>query len=359
MRLIDRYVLRELMVPFGIGIAIGVLLLIGTLLFNCADLIINKGIPLLLVLKLIFLKVPAFAVIAFPMAMAFASALAINRLARDSELTPMRLSGVPFRRIVRAILLAGVAASLLSYLTAEKVAPWANERANRILRQMWMQSVAPTAQPNVFLKSDSYTFYIGWLEKVRKDYYLLRTVLVYDTRLPGFPVWYTAREATTTRRFWVLRDVVRRDIGADGMTVHETHLPELTIDLAKDVDFIGGLKTPEEMPADELATQIRLMKSTGASNMARAYEVDWHFRFSLPLACLVFGLIGAPVSFRFSRGGTWVGVLVSIVICFFYWNVFILSKLLGTNGVLPAWVAAWMQNAAFGSAALLLLWRSG
>ncbi|MBI2201764.1 MAG: LptF/LptG family permease, partial [Armatimonadetes bacterium] len=179
-------------------------------------------------------------------------------------------------------------------LMAERAAPWANERANQIIRQMWMQSVVPTAQPNVFLKSDDYTFYIGWLDKVGSDRYLLRNVLVYDTRREGFPAWYTAREATTTRRFWVLRDVVRRDIGKDGMSVHETRLPELSIDLEKDVDFIGGAKTPEEMTADELMAQIRTMKASGAGNMARAYEVDRQFRFSLPLACLVFGLIGIP-----------------------------------------------------------------
>jgi hypothetical protein len=92
-KLIDRYVLRELLVPFSIGITIGVLLLIGTMLFQFAEMIINKGIPVLLVIKLLLLKAPAFAVIAMPMAMAFTASLAVNRLARDSELTPMRMAG--------------------------------------------------------------------------------------------------------------------------------------------------------------------------------------------------------------------------------------------------------------------------
>jgi lipopolysaccharide export system permease protein len=184
-------------------------------------------------------------------------------------------------------------------------------------------------------------------------------VLVYDTSRGNFPVWYVAREAYTTRRFWSLRDVVRRDISRDGLTVRETYLPELPLDLEKDVDFFASTKAADEMTGGELMAQIRMLTSTGAKNIARSYQVDYHFRFALPLACLIFGLVSAPVSFRFSRGGTFVGVLVSIVIGFLYWNVMILSKVLGANGVLPPVIAAWMQNIIFGAVAAYLVWRTG
>ncbi len=359
MRLIDRYVLRELAVPFCIGIAVGVLLLIGTLLFQFADLIINKGIPVILVVKLLVLKVPSFTVIAMPMAMAFAASLAVNRLARDSEVTAMRMAGLPFRRIVRVLFVAGVLGSALSYVMAEKASPWANAQANLIIRQMWLQSVAPTAQPNVFIHAENYTFYIAWLNKLDSNQFLLKDVLVYDTTRPGYPAWYVAKKAYTTRRRWTLYDVVRRDIGRNGMTVHETYLPRLPIDLEKDVSFIAGSKTSDEMTGDELMQQIRMLTTSGAGNIARSFAVDYHFRFALPLACLVFGLVSAPVSFHFSRGGTFVGVLVSIVIGFMYWNVMILSKVLGANGVLPPIAAAWTQNILFGVVAGYLVWRTG
>lgn len=362
MRLIDRYVIRELGVPFLIGITVGVMLLIGTMLFQFADMIINKGIPVLLVLKLLIFKAPSFAVIAMPMAMAFAAALAINRLARDSEMIPIRMAGVPFWRIVAPICIVGLAGSILSYVMAEHIAPWASGKANHVMRQMMLQSVVPTAQANVFLKTDDnrYTFYIGWLNRLDRNHYLLRNVLVYDLSRGGaYPIWYVAREANTSRRFWQLRDVVRRDIGPDGMTVNETYLPELPLDLDKDVDFFAAQKSSDEMTGGELMEQIRTMVNSGAANLARSYQVDYHFRFALPLACLVFGLLSAPISFRFSRGGTFVGVLVSIAVGFFYWNSMILSKVLGVNGVVPPLAAAWTENILFGGIAAYMIWRTG
>jgi lipopolysaccharide export system permease protein len=358
-KLIDRYVVRELGVPFGIGISVAVMLLIGTLLFNNASEFISRGIPLLLVFKLVLFRAPQFSVIAMPMAMGFAASLAINRLARDSETTPMRMAGVPFRRIVLPLAGVGLVASVSSYLLAEKVAPWANEKGNQIVRQIWMQSAVPTAQPNVFLHAEGYTFYIGWLNKGSNDVFNLRDVLVYDTRRQGYPVWYIAPEATTTRRFWTLRRVVRRDIGKDGLSTVETYLPELTIDLAKDMDFIGGAQTPEEMTGDQLMAQIRMLTQTGASNLARSYAVQYHSRFALPLACLILAVLSAPISLRFSRGGTFVGILVSIIVGFLYWNIMILTKILGENGVLPPVVAAWSMNALFGAAAAIGVWRTG
>lgn len=362
MKRLDRYIIRELALPFCIGITIGVLLLIGTMLFQIADLIIYKRVPVTLVAKFMLLKAPSFAVIAMPMAMAFASSLAINRLARDSELTPVRMAGVSFRRIVAPIFAVGLVGSLFSYVMAEKVAPWANGKGNRIYQQIMLQSVAPTIQPNIFLQTDDrrLTLYIGWLNKIDNDHYLLKNVLVYDTgRGTSFPIWYVAKTAYTTRRFWTLRDVVRRDIGPDGTTVNETYLPELPLDLQKDVNFLVTSKTTDEMTGPELRDQIKQLQGSGQGSVVQAYEVDYHFRFSLPLACLVFGLISAPVSFRFSRGGTFVGVLVSIVIGFLYWNAMILSKLLGAHGVLPPVVAAWAQNVLFGAIAAVFVWRAG
>ena len=57
-------------------------------------------------------------------------------------------------------------------------------------------------------------------------------MLVYA--VAGLSGWYVAPRATT-RRFWTLRRVVRRDIGKDGLSTVETYLPELTIDLKKDM----------------------------------------------------------------------------------------------------------------------------
>jgi lipopolysaccharide export system permease protein len=358
-KLIDRYVVRELGVPFGIGISVAVMLLIGTLLFNNASEFISRGIPLLLVIKLVLYRAPQFSVIAMPMAMGFAASLAINRLARDSEITPMRMAGIPFRRIVLPLAGVGAIASVGSYLLAEKVAPWANEKGNQIVRQIWMQSVVPTIQPNVVFRAEGYTFYVGWLNKASKELFHLREVLVYDTRRPGYPVWYVAPEATTTRRFWTLRRVVRRDIGKDGLSTVETYLPELTIDLKKDMDFIGGVSTPEEMTGEQLMAQIRMLNETGAQNLARTYAVQYHSRFALPLACLILAVLSAPLSLRFSRGGTFVGILVSIIIGFLYWNIMLLTKILGENGVFPPLVAAWSMNALFGVVAAILVWRTG
>ena len=277
--------------------------------------------------------VPKFWVIAMPMAMAFAASLAINRLARDSEITPMRMAGAPFRRIAASIFLAGILGSVVSYLMAEKVAPWAN-KGGQIVRQIWMQQVVPTAQPNVFLHAENYTFYIGWLRKLDGNRFELRNVLVYDTGRSGYPVLYVAPEAITTRRLWTLRRVTRHDLGRDGMTVHQTHLPELTLDLVRDVDFISGATQPDEMSSGELMSQIRMLARTGQGNTVNAYRVTYHFRFALPLACLVFGLLSAPLSLRFSRrhlrgrAGEHYRQLL-------YWNTMILSKVLGENGVLP------------------------
>ncbi len=360
MKLLDRYVLRELGVPFCAGIAIGVLLLVGTLLFTFAGRLLERGVPLALVFQFLIYRAPSLSVMAIPMAMAFAVSLAMNRLGRDSEVTALHMAGISFRRLALPIFAAGLAGSALSLVVAEEVAPRANVRSNAVWQRMWSLQMVPALEPNTVIRAHPYTFYIGRRTQIDRERYRLNEVLIYDSSHQPYPVWYVVPEATTTPRCWILKDVIRRDFGKDGMSVHETYLPELRLDLERDVPLASFSTGRDELPARALLGQSRTLQAAGESAEARRMLVDYHFRFALPLACLVFSLLSAPLSFRFSRGGSFVGVLVSIAVGFLYYNALILTRdVLGYTGALPPVVAAWAQDVLFGTLAVVLVWRSG
>ncbi|MBI3945764.1 MAG: LptF/LptG family permease [Armatimonadetes bacterium] len=359
MRRLDRYILGELGVPLGIGVGIALMLLIGTVLFSYLDEILARRVPVLLVARWMALRLPELLVNALPMAMAFAVALGVNRLAHDSEVTPMRMAGVSFRRIASPLIGASLVASLAAYGLAEKVVPSATCESNRLFMEIWLRSPDPAIQQERFLHVGRYHFYIGEVVKEGRGGFRLQDVLIYESATgSGYPVWYFARSATVGRRRWVLRDVVRRDIGSGGLSVHETRVPELTLDLERDVDLAGDLRDPQELSGPVLRRKAEAFEATGSPELGTRFRMIYHLRLAVPLACLVFGAIAAPVGIRFSRGGTFVGVLVSIAIGFLYWNAMFLARVLGGNGTLPAAVAAWLPNGVGAVAAVWLIGRA-
>ena len=94
MKVLDRYIFFELIGPFLIGVLGFVLVMAVDLLFTMADLIINKGVPLWAVVKLLVYKLPSIMVLTFPVSTLFATAMALvdfPRIARSSRCAPLGL----------------------------------------------------------------------------------------------------------------------------------------------------------------------------------------------------------------------------------------------------------------------------
>lgn len=111
MKILDRYVLREMLGPFFIGIFGFILVLTVDLLFTMADLIINKGVPFWAVLKLMLYKLPSLLVLTFPVSTLFGTAMALGRFSKDNEMVALRTSGISVFRIARPILALGLIVS--------------------------------------------------------------------------------------------------------------------------------------------------------------------------------------------------------------------------------------------------------
>jgi lipopolysaccharide export system permease protein len=89
------------------------------------------------------------------------------------------------------------------------------------------------------------------------------------------------------------------------------------------------------------------------------YRVEWHKKFAIAYACLVFVLLGAPLAIRFPRGGVGMVIAVSVVIFAIYWAGLIGGENLADEGVLPPWLAMWAANIVFTTMGVFLMARMG
>ncbi|HEY3298864.1 MAG TPA: LptF/LptG family permease [Armatimonadota bacterium] len=357
MKLLDRYVLKEMISPFLISVCAFIWMFVGDMLFQNIKLILERQVPFILVLKVLALKIPWALGYAIPVAILFSTALAVNRLARDTEITAIRMSGTPVMRIFLPILFVGLCTSLLTYWIGEKVTP----RAEREFRKtMWLiigLNSAPTIQENVYFTSQGYHFYVEKVDRSIPKQVKLKNVLIYETpALHNYPMLITAKSATNQNNVWTLTDGVTHKLGADGLTEYELKFGEMTLDLKQAMqDLWDTQKTSEEMSAKELQKQISIF-GAGGQEVTRM-SVDWHLKLSIPLACLVFALCAAPLSLRFAKFGGYSGLFLSIIIMFLYRINQVWGQILGLSGKLPPFLAGWSQNIIFALIGLYLIWR--
>ena len=127
---------------FMLGVAGFILIMITDLLFTLTDLIINRGVPFLIILKLLIYKLPAIMVLTYPVSTLFAVTMTMGRLGKDSEITALRTSGVNLLRISLPIFGLALFISMMAFLMDERVVPYTNHVSENIIRQICFETAA-------------------------------------------------------------------------------------------------------------------------------------------------------------------------------------------------------------------------
>ena len=357
MKTLDKYILKEMIAPFLVSVLAFVVLLVGRTIFDSIEFIISRHVPIPLVLRLVVYDLPRIIGMVLPLAALFSTALAVNRLGRDSEITAIRMTGVPLRRIFMPILVVGFAASLLTLWLSESVTPWANKETKKTIQYIWGMQNIPPVQENVFFQSEGYYFYVQRVEKDTSGKVMLRRIMIYEVPPAGdYPMMVTAAWATNEKSLWTLHDGATHKLGSDGLVQYEMKFPTMKLNLNRTMQQVWNAQaTTEEMGFRELSHQINMFEGVG--HEVTKMKVDWHFKLSLPLSCLIFALCAAPLSLKFISMGSYSGILLGIIIMFLYWNNIFLGKALGMGGLIPPFLAGWSQNIIFGLVGIYLIWR--
>ncbi|MBO9542574.1 LptF/LptG family permease [bacterium] len=354
LKTIDAYILLDLQKPFIAGTFGFVVMNLANLLYIYAKLIVDSGVPVSVVLKLLAFNLPAIMVITFPVAYLFATLLTIGRLSRDSEITALRACGTSFKRITVPIIIGSVIVSYGNFLINDQMVPWANRNVVDLVRTIMLRQSKPIFKDNVFFKGqDNRYFYV---KQVDQRSNIMYSVMIFD-RTGTTPVVISARQGTWSGRRWKLTDgVIHRYGQEDFVQVEEPFANyDVEVDQNPETFFTQGDLSPQEQTSAQLKKQIDTMKSGGVDT--KSTEVDYYLKFSLPWTALFVTLFAAPIGLRFARLGTFIGVAITIATVFVYYIVMSIARSMGNAGMLDPITAAWVENFLFGIVGVFLLWR--
>ncbi len=358
MKTLDRYVVREMVVPFIAGFSVVLILLIGNIVYNNINLIVSRLSQWPDVLYYILLQSPYFVMLALPAGALFGCSLAVSRLARDSETTMMRMAGISVRRIFLPVMVVGALTSIVAYVFQEQVMVWAERESTKVYRRLWASYGPPPVEANVVFKVDNYSFYVNTVDR-RHGKLELRGVEVWERPVGNaYPMFTTAESAVEENNVWVLKNGRTILVKKDGDVEVVASFKKMKLDLRRSLgDYLTqDRKTPRGMSIRELRQQMKLLDKTGLNT--DRYQLEYGFKLAIPLSSLVLMLCVAPLSLRFGRGGGFMGVLIGIVVLFFYWNVILFSRVLGETGGLSPAIAGWSEVIVFAALGALLMWKA-
>jgi len=353
MKILDRYLTGEVLFPFLIGILGFILVMIVDLLFTFVDLIINRGVPLGVVVQLLFFKLPSMLILTFPVATLFGIAMCLGRLSHDHELSALRTSGIPLLRIAAPLLVTAFLVSCLSFFINEKIVPFANHQSEKIIRQLIMKQPLPEIREDIFFK-DAYNRYF-YIKKMDTKTKTLENIMVYELAGEELPQVLTAKSARLQDLALTLYDGTIHKFDEKGHLSYEATFSQMKLNLEENPITLADQKTPQEMNSSELKNQISQLKKGGIS--IHALLTDFYLKYSIPLTSFIFALIGIPLSIPGIRSSRTCGMVLTIVIMFTFYVFASVFRSLGRGGILPPLLAAWTPPLIFAILGIGLLIR--
>lgn len=357
MKLLDRYVMREMLTPLLIGTLSFVFMFQANLLIALFKELNLTYVPPAAILQFVLLKTPGFLQMTLPIGMALASSLAFSRLARESELTAIRGAGGRVIRTIWPVALLGVLVSIANIGVTEGLMPRAELRSRQLLNELNVLAALPPIKQNVMLTLGRYTARFGKVYSEKDQTMSLLDVLLIEELSPGEYVITTSAQGTYDRGEWVFEDVIQRHIKGTATTAIKTNGPPIVVHERVSVpDFMLSPQSQERSIAElrqDITDAVRQKRETSQ------LELTYHTKFSVPFSCFVFCLTGPAMAIAATKRGMFAGVLLSLGLVLFYYNLFIIStQILAKNAWLPPVAAAWLPNLVLTVIGLFFLGRS-
>jgi lipopolysaccharide export system permease protein len=387
MHIIDRYILKSLVGPFFLSFATIVFVLVLQFLAGFSDRFLGKGIGLADIVELVVLQSAWMVVFAVPMAVLVSVIMTYGAMTNNSEITVLRASGLSLFRLAAPVLVVAALLTLFVERFNNVVLPEANYRARVLMADIVRAKPAFGLTENAFSSFiDGYSIFVKDTDEASRE---MRGVLLYDLTRPGYRTMVSAERGLigfAGNDRYLIMTLYNGEI-------HEMRYPSLagyrTMSFARhrlvfESSGFGFTRSGEsrfrgdarDLSATELLAaarqQERKIKVAGnpalfAENdrqrlaaeqvLYNRYMTEYHKKYALPVACLVFALAGVPLGVLARRGGFGAGAGLSLLFFVLYWSMVITGEKLAERGILDPAAASWSGDVILALVAFLMIHR--
>jgi len=364
LRITDRYILREVLAPFCLSLMVFTFLLLLPPIMEVAEPLITKGVDALTVAKLMVTLLPQGLGVTIPMAVLIGLLMGFGRLSGDRETVALQACGVSLVRMLYPVLLLAVAATGATIYVLVVALPDANQAFRELTYRTLATKAEEEVRPRVFFEDFPNTvLYVrelapggaGWTD-----------VFLVDTRKADHPDIYVAeRGRVALDRERRLMDLVlfngslHRVNPNDPGTYEVQHFEHLVLSMDSDAVFPDAAPSRgyPELTIPQLEEEAERLRKDGLSPHRAIMEI--HRKFSIPVACLVFGLIGLGLGVTSRKDGKLASFTLGVAVIFAYYVIMYTAEAMAKAALVSPHWALWLPNIVLGAFGMgLICWRS-
>jgi len=362
-KIINRYIFREIAVPFIIIFLVLTFVLLMGKILQIMDLMVNKGVSVLDIGHLIVLIMPNFMLFTIPIALLVSILIAMGRFSADNEITVLKASGVSLIQIYYPVAIASLLAFVAAIVIGYFLVPQSNFATKRLLFELASQNASIGIKEKVF--NADFEGLLLYADKIPADGQYMEGVIISDNRIIGEQNTILAKKAFLVADPKLMIVKLRMENGSihtvssDLKNYRKVDFKSYDINLdlsATLAAFTDEHKSSGDMTMTEL---LERMKKPGLGDAAvREMAIEVHKKFSIPLSCIFFGLLALPLGITSHRAVKSRGFAVGILIVATYYLLRIGGEALVETGRLSPVIGVWTPNLIFAFLGIYLFYMA-
>ncbi len=358
MRILRNYILYECLQPFVIAISVLTSVFLLGYLPQLANKVINKGVSLIAVSKILLYYIPILLGYTLPVACLVTVLLTFGRMSAENEILAMRASGVYLRRLLTPLIMMGIVLSLVVHILNDRVIPVAYDAQTRVFQETGSQNPIALLEPGSFI--NAFDKYIVFIYRIDND------------RLYGVRIYQPQANKPT-----------RTIIAQEGEFVKVPNQDKVLLKLINGTSDEPDLKNPNNFyklnfqnsfitmdlskkrtKADKKPKAMTLRELEQKIHEFRALLIDpsplvaeYHRRLAWSLTPLLFILLGFPFAVITHRRAKSANILFAILFAAPYYLSSLACQGMATQNVMNPALTMWIPDMVLGLIVLFMNWR--
>ncbi|MDY6839132.1 MAG: LPS export ABC transporter permease LptF [Thermodesulfobacteriota bacterium] len=358
--IINRYVFREMMPPFLISLVLFTFLFFMAKILDVTDLVVNHGVSLSFVFLLLICSIPSFLVFVFPMSTMMGVLLGFLRMSNDNEIIAMKGGGLSLYRLLPPVFVFCSVGFVATAFMCIYGSPWGRLSFKAVLLKAATSNISIGLKERTF--NDSFEDVMLYVSKIDGRENTLTDVFIEDRQASGIvstvvaPKGRFLSDSENNNLRLTLFNGIINNVKQKDKTVHSVSFDTYDFDL-KLAQVLSAKKHKRKNRKEMSLVELRQSLSETDKNSPRhkAILMEYHKRFSIPVACFVLGIIAVPLGIQSRLTKRSFGMVLGLFFFLIYYILLSAGWVAGESGILPPVVGIWSPNVVIGAVGLYLL----
>lgn len=356
------YLFFEIWPSLILGVLVFIFILLMAQALRLTEFVLVHGISIETVVEMMGYLSVSFLPAILPMSLLFSVILTYGRLSQDSEIVALKAVGYSQAALTAPALAISILVAFLSAQTSFNIAPWGNRQFEVLVTKLSQTRAGATLKEGTF--SEGFFDLVIYANKVNSETGDIEKVFIYDARSSDIPLTLISKSGQIIQDpkqpgHSVVLQLKDGDIHRKGETHTKIKFGTFEVKLSDPVKEELRAKTPPSLTLREISDQLKFNQLNDDDR--RILKIEWHKRWAISIACLIFGLLGVGLGTQANRRSQKTGGLVlSLGVIVSYWILYVSLEGMARGNQIPVAIALWTPNIAFAAFAyyrLKLIWN--